>query len=93
MRETLSEIHEDLGGDRMGTKFANLHIKTVDQEVVLDALQRLSNKVGSILTTSVSPGESIIDQYVYRSSNKEQFRKTASSVSFYTKQVMNWTLS
>lgn len=32
----------------MGTKFANLHIKTTDQEIVLDALQRLANKAGSL---------------------------------------------
>ena len=31
----------------MGTKFANLHIKTIDKEVVVEALQKLSNKTGS----------------------------------------------
>lgn len=48
----------------MGTKFANLHIKTNNQEVLVDALQRLSNKAGSVLTTANNTDLDIIDQYV-----------------------------
>ncbi|WP_169091647.1 hypothetical protein [Paenibacillus sp. PL91] len=73
----------------MGTKFANLHIKTNNQEVLVDALQRLSNKAGSILTTANNTGVDIIDQYVYRSN--KQIRRTTSSVSFYINQGMNWS--
>ncbi|NOU68805.1 hypothetical protein GC096_32805 [Paenibacillus sp. LMG 31461] len=75
----------------MGTKFANLHIKTINHEVILDALQRLSNKAGSILATPDYSAMSIIDQYVYRSSNEKQINKTASSVSFYLNQEMSWS--
>lgn len=75
----------------MGTKFANLHIKNINQEVLLDALQRLSNKAGSILATADYSAMSIIDQYVYRPSNEKQINKTASSVTFYLNQEMNWS--
>lgn len=89
--ETLSEIHGDFGGDSMGTKFANLHIKTLDQEVVVEALQKLSNKTGLMLSNSINSGISIIDQYIYRTTKDKSSSETAAFVSFYVNQEMNWS--
>lgn len=75
----------------MGTKFANLHIKIIDQEVVVDALQKLSNKTGTMLSNSKNSGVSIIDQYVYRTTKDKSSRETVSYVSYYVNQEMNWS--
>lgn len=75
----------------MGTKFANLHVKTINQEVILDALQRLSDKAGSILSTPDNIALSTIDQYVYRGSKENQNKIKATSVTYYIHQEMNWT--
>ncbi len=76
----------------MGTKFANLHIKTIDKEVVVEALQKLSNNAGSLLGNSINSGLSIIDQYVYRATTKDKpSNAIASFVTFYFNQEMNWS--
>jgi hypothetical protein len=75
----------------MGTKFANLHIKTTNQEIIFNALQSLSNKAGSVLADADYSAMSIIDQYVYRVSKDEEINKKASTVTFYLNKDMSWT--
>lgn len=75
----------------MGTKFANLHIKNMDQEVVVHALQRLSNKAGSMLTNTSKSGLSIIDQYVYGTTKDKPSRETDPSVTFYVNHEGQWS--
>ncbi|MDQ0060030.1 hypothetical protein [Paenibacillus harenae] len=74
----------------MGTKFANLHIKTTNQEVVVHALQKLSNKAGSMLTNTKS-SLSIIDQYIYGATKDKPSRETEPSVTFYVNHVKQWS--
>lgn len=75
----------------MGTKFANLHIKTIDQEEVVDALQKLSNEAGLMLSNSINSDVSIIDQYVYRTIKNKSSRETTSKISFYVNPELKWS--
>jgi len=80
----------DIGGEMMGTKFANLHIKTTDQEAVADALQKLSNIAGSMLADTAFSGLDIIDQYIYRTTNANVSGRTASTATFYVRYAKPW---
>lgn len=49
----------------MGTKFANLHIQTQDQQLVLDALRQLTDQAGHVLVKPILNESNILDQYIF----------------------------
>lgn len=74
----------------MGTKFANFHIQTMDREAVAEALQKLCDAAGSMLSHSIRSSASIIDQYLYGRTT-EKSSETGSIATFYVSQYSGWS--
>ena len=75
----------------MGTKFANFHLKTTDQNNVNDVLQKLSEAAGAVLSYTVSSaGPDIISQYLYTPGQPSP-RQNPPSVSFYVHGGERWS--
>lgn len=75
----------------MGAKFANLHIQTQDRQLVLDALQRLSDQAGEVLAKPILSDTNIIDEYIYRKESGNRIRQTEPHVTYYLNQSVEWT--
>lgn len=75
----------------MGTKFANLHIKTEDPTIIRQGLQHLNNQMGIELTGRANDNRNVIDHYLYNFEKQEPIRETGLKVTYYTSQGRQWT--
>ena len=75
----------------MGTKFANLHIKTEDQALVIEGLQQLNNQMGNQLSGYTNDKRNILDQYLHRIEKEEPIKKPELEVTYYTSRERQWT--
>ncbi|MEJ8302721.1 hypothetical protein [Saccharibacillus sacchari] len=75
----------------MGTKFANLHIQTQNRQLVLDALQKLSDQAGHVLAKPILRDTNILDPYIQRKEKGSLSRENESHVTYYMHQSGEWT--
>ncbi|MCG7380886.1 hypothetical protein MH215_28280 [Paenibacillus sp. ACRSA] len=75
----------------MGTKFANLHIKTEDQTIIIEGLNQLNNQLGNKLTGYTNDKRNIIDQYLQRIEKEEPNREKHLEVTYYIDHERQWT--
>lgn len=70
----------------MGTKFANLHVKTTNQTLIAEALRQLNGQ-----TDLMHPRLNILDAYINKTEKKKPSEPREIKVTYYTCQDGKWT--